>query len=66
MNPKELITITKVSIPQVTVYKTPFINVFGVVNRADTPSYDESMPHILLEDGGALLLENGGRILLET
>lgn len=65
MNPKENITIIKITLPSVALFKTPFINVFGVVNRADIPSYDESMPHILLEDGGALLLEDGGKILLE-
>lgn len=65
MNPKELVSITKVTLPKIAVFKTPFINVYGVVNRADDPSYDESMPHILLEDGGSLLMEDGGKILLE-
>lgn len=65
MNPKENISIIKITLPSAKVFKTPFINVYGAVNRADFPSYDESMPHFLLEDGGALLWEDGGKILLE-
>ena len=66
MNPKENISIIKITLSSATVFKTPFINVYGVVNRADTPSYDESLPHFLWEDGSAILWEDGDKILLEN
>lgn len=64
MNPKENITLIKITLPSATVFKTPFINVYGAVNRADVPA-DVSLPHFLWEDGGAILWEDGGKILLE-
>ena len=65
MNPKEYISIIKITLASASVFKTPFINVYGVVNRAETPT-DISLPHFLWEDGGAILWEDGGKILLEN
>lgn len=65
MNPKESITLIKITLPKVELFKTPFINIYGVVNRADEPT-DVQPSRFLWEDGSAILWEDGGLMLLEN
>lgn len=64
MNLDEKIRIPRIGLPIVGVGKTPFINVFGVPDRAyEIVETDE--PYLLWEDGSPVLWEDNTKVLLE-
>lgn len=65
MNLDEQIKVPKITLLSVSVGKVPFINVFGVTDRA-YEIVDTDEPYLLWEDGSPMLWEDGTKVLLEN
>lgn len=64
INANERVRLRKVGIPRVSIRMIPFVNAFGVTDRA-YEVVDTDKPYLLWEDGCPMLWEDGTNVLLE-